>query len=149
MQPDIVIADEPTSALDVSVRAQVVNLLRDLQDQLGVAYVFISHDMSTVRFISDRIAVMYLGKIMEDASAEDLFARPQHPYTKALLSAIPIPDPTREARRERLLLEGDLPSPSNPPSGCPFNTRCPIATDLCREALEAKAPGHRVACHFV
>lgn len=152
VEPDMVVADEPTSALDVSVRAQVVNLLRDLQDQLGVAYTFISHDMSTVRFISDRIAVMYLGKIMEDAPAGDLFSRPQHPYTRALLSAIPIPDPTREARRERLLLEGDLPSPSNPPAGCRFNTRCPLAVDRCREeepALEAKAPGHRVACHLV
>ncbi|MEZ4503273.1 MAG: ABC transporter ATP-binding protein [Dehalococcoidia bacterium] len=150
--PDLVVADEPTSALDVSVRAQVVNLLRDLQSKLGLAYVFISHDMSTVRFISDRVAVMYLGLIMEEAPADDLFANPQHPYTRALLSAIPVPDPKLEAKRESFLLEGDLPSPENPPPGCRFNTRCPLATDRCREevpVLEEKAPGHRVACHLV
>jgi len=152
VKPDLIVADEPTSALDVSVRAQVVNLLTDLQDELGLAFVFISHDMSTVRFISDRIAVMYLGKIMEEAPAEELFARPQHPYTRALLSAIPVPNPRLEAQRERILLEGDLPSPSNPPTGCRFNTRCPIASDRCfteEPTLDEKAPEHRVACHFV
>lgn len=152
VKPDVIIADEPTSALDVSVRAQVVNLLSDLQDQLGLAFIFISHDMSTVRFISDHIAVMYLGKIMESAPSADLFARPQHPYTRALLSAIPIPDPVREAQRLPLLLEGDLPSPSNPPSGCRFSTRCPLVQDICREVppdLEEKAPRHQVACHLV
>lgn len=152
VKPDLVIADEPTSALDVSVRAQVVNLLSDLQEQLSLAYVFISHDMSTVRFISDRIAVMYLGKIMEEASSEDLFTRPQHPYTQALLSAIPVPNPRLEAQRKRILLEGDLPSPANPPSGCRFNTRCPVAVDRCfteEPPLDEKAPNHRVACHLV
>jgi len=152
VKPDIIIADEPTSALDVSVRAQVVNLLSDLQDDLGLAFIFISHDMSTVRFISDHIAVMYLGQIMETAPAEELFARPQHPYTRALLSAIPIPDPVREQERVPLLLEGDLPSPANPPSGCRFSTRCPLVQDVCREispVLEEKAPRHQVACHLV
>lgn len=152
VNPDIIIADEPTSALDVSVRAQVVNLLSDLQAELDVAFIFISHDMSTVRFISDHIAVMYLGKLMETAPAEDLFARPQHPYTQALLSAIPIPDPVREQERVPLLLEGDLPSPANPPAGCRFSTRCPLVQDICREVpppLEEKSPGHQVACHLV
>ena len=152
VKPDVIVADEPTSALDVSVRAQVVNLLSDLQDDLGLGLVFISHDMSTVRFISDRIAVMYLGKIMETASSEKLFADPKHPYTKALLSAIPIPDPVRERERRVQLLQGDLPSPANPPSGCPFRTRCPHVTDRCiheMPRLQEKAEDHRAACHHV
>lgn len=152
VEPDIIVADEPTSALDVSVRAQVVNLMSDLQDQLGLAFVFISHDMSTVRFLSDQIAVMYLGKIMEIAPSGEIFSRPKHPYTQALLSAIPIPDPVRERERATVLLEGDLPSPSNPPVGCRFSTRCPMVTDLCRAqepTLDLKAPLHKAACHYV
>ena len=152
VEPDVIVADEPTSALDVSVRAQVVNLMSDLQEQLGLAFVFISHDMSTVRFLSHQIAVMYLGKIMEIAPSEELFSRPKHPYTQALLSAIPIPDPRRERQRTTVLLEGDLPSPANPPVGCQFSTRCPMVTDLCRTeepTLDLKAPLHKAACHYV
>ena len=152
LNPDIIVADEPTSALDVSVRAQVVNLMHDLQRQLGVSFVFISHDLSTVRFISDHVAVMYLGKVMEYAPSEMLFGEPLHPYTRALLSAVPIPDPKLESQREVLLLEGELPSPANPPSGCRFSTRCPLATALCREQqpeLRTVGPERLVACHLV
>ena len=152
LKPDIIVADEPTSALDVSVRAQVVNLMHDLQRQLGVSFIFISHDLSTVRFISDTVAVMYLGKVMEHAPSEALFGEPLHPYTKALLSAVPIPDPKLESKREVLLLEGDLPSPANPPPGCRFSTRCPLANARCREEeplLRHVAAQRLVACHLV
>jgi len=152
LQPDIIVADEPTSALDVSVRAQVVNLMHDLQRQLGVSFIFISHDLSTVRFISDEVAVMYLGKVMERAPSEALFSEPLHPYTKALIAAVPIPDPVLESRREVLLLEGELPSPARPPAVCRFSTRCPVATGRCREEMPELRPIGRdrlVACHLV
>ena len=147
------------SALDVSVQAQVVNLLEDLQQEFGIAYVFIAHDLSVVRHIADRVAVMYLGKIMEISDRDSLYERPMHPYTHSLLSAVPIPDPRIEARRERILLTGDLPSPSNPPSGCVFHTRCPkYKTQLsdsqrehCRTeepVLTEKRPGHSAYCHY-
>ena len=128
LAPSVIVADEPTSALDVSVRAQVINVLRDIQENQHISFVFISHDLATVRYISDTIAVMYLGKIVETAPAEELFSHPMHPYTQALLAAVPIPDPVLEAQREERLLTGELPSPSNPPAGCAFHTRCPIAT---------------------
>ncbi len=152
LRPDIIVADEPTSALDVSVRAQVVNLMHDLQRQLGVSFIFISHDLSTVRFISDEVAVMYLGKLMERAPSEALFASPLHPYTKALLSAVPIPNPALESKREVLLLEGELPSPARPPAGCRFSTRCPLAVARCREEppeLRQVEAQRLVACHLV
>jgi len=147
--PQLVIADEPVSALDVSIRAQVINLLQDLQKQFGLTYLFISHDLSVVKYISDRVAVMYLGKIVELASAKDLFADPKHPYTEALMSAVPVPDPDYKA--EQILLEGDVPSPLNPPSGCYFHPRCRYAKDLCtNEGPVYKDLGgeHFVACHF-
>ena len=149
-QPQLIILDEPVSALDVSVQAQVVNLLDDLQDELGLSYIFVAHDLSVVRHVSDRIAVMYLGKIVELAAADKLYARPKHPYTASLLAAIPIPDPDRANRDKTTLAQGELPSPINPPPGCRFHTRCRFATDLCREVeppLAQFADGHLAACH--
>jgi oligopeptide/dipeptide ABC transporter ATP-binding protein len=152
INPDFIVADEPVSALDVSVRAQVLNLLQRLQRQFNLTYLFVSHDLSVVRHVADRIAVMYLGRIVELADRDELYAVPKHPYTKALLSAVPIPDPKIEKQRQRVILSGDLPSPINIPSGCRFHTRCPMAQQICREVeppFERK-PGreHFAACHF-
>src|SRR5213080_3236948 len=152
INPEFVIADEPVSALDVSIRAQVLNLLQRLQKQFDLTYLFVSHDLSVVRHVADRIAVMYLGRIVEMADRDELYAAPKHPYTKALLSAVPIPDPQIEKRRQRIILSGDLPSPINIPSGCRFHTRCPMAQEICREVEPAfeKKEGreHYAACHF-
>lgn len=149
INPKIIICDEPVSALDVSIQAQILNLLSDLQKELGLSYIFIAHDIAAVRYISNRIAVMYLGRIVEMAKTEELFASPQHPYTKALLSAVPIPDPDKERSRKHILLEGDLPSPTNPPVGCHFHTRCPIASKECKEIdpqLHEVSQKHFAAC---
>ena len=152
INPEFVIADEPVSALDVSIRAQVLNLLQRLQKQFDLTYLFVSHDLSVVRHVADRIAVMYLGRIVELADRDELYASPKHPYTKALLSAVPIPDPQIEKRRKRIILSGDLPSPVNIPSGCRFHTRCPMAQEICRQVeplYEAKeGREHYAACHF-
>lgn len=151
LEPSFIVADEPISALDVSIQAQVVNLLEELQDELNLTYLFIAHDLSMVRHICDRVAVMYLGKIVELADSDELYENPLHPYTQALLSAVPVPDPLVEERRQRVILTGDVPSPANPPTGCNFNTRCPVRFDLCYEEPDPEliefSPGHWVACH--
>ncbi|WP_052344564.1 ABC transporter ATP-binding protein [Thermocrispum municipale] len=152
VQPDLIVADEPVSALDVSVQAQVINLLEDLQGEFGLTYIVIAHDLAVVRHISDRIGVMYLGSVVEESDSDELYEAPLHPYTRALLSAIPVPDPVVEDSREQILLAGDLPSPANPPTGCRFHTRCPWRQEkLCdteRPQLREIRPGHRVACHW-
>ncbi|MFM1653431.1 ABC transporter ATP-binding protein [Brevibacillus sp. B_LB10_24] len=150
VDPKVVICDEPVSALDVSIQSQVINLLQRLQRELKLTYLFISHDLSVVRHISDRIAVMYLGKVMEEAATDQLFENPLHPYTQALLSSVPLPDP--KARKERMILKGDIPSPLNPPSGCVFHTRCPHAIEVCKQTapvMRVAGDGHKVSCHLL
>ncbi|MCB0104285.1 MAG: ABC transporter ATP-binding protein [Caldilineaceae bacterium] len=150
LEPRFIICDEPVSALDVSIQSQILNLLKDLQRELGLTYLFVAHDLSVVEHISSRVGVMYLGKIVETATREELYRNPLHPYTQALLSSIPVPDPRRKGKR--IMLKGEVPSPVNPPSGCRFHTRCPLAVDICKQevpAFEEKRPGHWVACHLV
>lgn len=151
IEPEFIVCDEPISALDVSIQSQIINLLHDLQSKLNLTYLFIAHDLNIVKYISDRIAVMYLGNIVELASSDELYSNTLHPYSKALLSSVPIPDPNKEAQKKREILHGDVPSPINTPAGCPFAGRCPVATDICRQTkpvLEMKQ-GHMVACHNV
>jgi oligopeptide transport system ATP-binding protein len=152
LNPDLIICDEPISSLDVSIQAQVVNLLEELQERLGITYLFIAHDLSMVRHISDRMGVMYLGKVVELADRDEIYLNPLHPYTQALISAVPIPDPALKKTRQRIILKGDIPSPANPPLGCNFNTRCPLAIDVCfneePQYLEVSTD-HWVACHLV
>ena len=151
LEPKLIVLDEPVSALDVSIQAQIVNLLDDLQDDFGLTYLFVAHDLSVVRHVSDRIAVMYLGRIMELAPSEELYVKPIHPYTRALLAAIPIPDPRENRARERVVITGEPPSPVDPPPGCVFHTRCPRAQDICHAEvpqLSEYANGHLAACHF-
>ena len=151
LKPHFIVCDEPISALDVSVQAQIVNLLKSLQKELGLTYLFIAHDLAMVKYISDRVAVMYLGSIVEIAPADELYRNPRHPYTQALLSAIPIPDPQLERQRKRLILKGEIPSALTPPKGCPFASRCPHATEHCQKEVpkfKEISPGHRVACHL-
>ncbi|MGB3513827.1 MAG: dipeptide ABC transporter ATP-binding protein [Microcoleaceae cyanobacterium] len=153
LNPDFVVCDEPIAALDVSIQAQVINLMQELQDEFNLTYLFIAHDLSVVKYISDRVAVMYLGKIVELANRVDLYENPLHPYTRALLSAVPIPEPEIEAKRQRIILTGDVPSPINPPKGCRFHTRCPLVINACRQDPEPEfkdvGGGHFVACHLV
>lgn len=152
IEPEFIVCDEPISALDVSIQAQVINLLKDLQKKLGLTYLFIAHDLNIVKYISDRIAVMYLGNIVEIASSDIIYDHTLHPYSKALLSSVPIPDPDAEAQKQRVVLQGDVPSPINTPPGCNFASRCPLATDICRQKrppLIEVEPGHMVACHMV
>jgi oligopeptide/dipeptide ABC transporter ATP-binding protein len=151
LRPSFIVADEPVSALDVSIQAQVLNLMEELQEQFGLTYLFVAHNLSVVKHISDRIAVMYLGRVAELCESEKLYELPLHPYTQALLSAIPVPDPEKELWRKRIILEGDVPSPVNPPSGCNFHPRCWKAQEICRQIippLEEKQPDHWAACHF-
>ena len=149
VQPRLVVADEPVSALDLSIQAQIVNLLKDLQEEFGLTYLFISHDLGVIEHVCDRVAVMYLGRIVEIASAEDLYDRPRHPYTEALMNAVPVPDPNRH--RQKQVLSGEIPSPIDPPTGCHFHPRCPYAKDICQKeypVLSEQLPGHKAACHF-
>ena len=152
IEPEFIVCDEPISALDVSIQAQVMNLLHELQEKMGLTYLFIAHDLNIVKYISDRIAVMYLGSVVELATSDELYANTLHPYSKALLSAVPIPDPHKEAQKHRQIIDGDVPSPINKPKGCAFSSRCPLACDKCHESvpqLREAAPGHYVACHLV
>ena len=152
IEPEFIVCDEPISALDVSIQAQVMNLLHELQEKMGLTYLFIAHDLNIVKYISDRIAVMYLGSVVELATSDELYANTLHPYSRALLSAVPIPDPEKEAQKQRQIIEGDVPSPINKPKGCAFSSRCPMACEACRQSIPALreiTPGHFVACHLV